>query len=36
MIDAYNPHGAALLDCFRGDASAMLICCQDGARADGR
>lgn len=34
MTDAYNPHGAALLDCFRGDASAMLICHQDGARDD--
>lgn len=31
---AYDPHGAALLDCFRGDTSAMLICHQDGARDD--
>lgn len=31
---AYNPHGAALLDCFRGDVSAMLVCHQDGARDD--
>lgn len=34
MTGAYDPHGAALLDCFRGDASAMLICLQDGARDD--
>lgn len=34
MVEAYNPHGAALLDCFRGDASAVLICHQDGARDD--
>lgn len=31
---AYDPHGAALLDCFRGDTSAMLICHQDGIRDD--
>ncbi|WP_280152082.1 class I SAM-dependent methyltransferase [Piscinibacter sp. XHJ-5] len=31
---AYAPHGAALLDCFRGDASATLICHQDGTRDD--
>jgi hypothetical protein len=34
MERAYDPHGAALLDGFRGDASAMLICHQDGARDD--
>lgn len=34
MLDAYNPHGAARLDCFRGDASATLIVHQDGARDD--
>lgn len=34
MNDAYRPHGAALLDCFRGDASATLICYQDGVRDD--
>ncbi len=34
MNHAYNPHGAALLDCFRGDTSAMLICHQDGIRDD--
>jgi len=34
MREAYNPHGAALLDCFRGEASAMLICHQDGVRDD--
>jgi 2-polyprenyl-3-methyl-5-hydroxy-6-metoxy-1,4-benzoquinol methylase len=34
MQQAYDPHGAALLDCFRGDRSAMLICHQDGARDD--
>lgn len=34
MTGAYDPHGAALLDCYRGDASAMLICHQDGARDD--
>lgn len=34
MTNAYDPHGAALLDCFRGDAAAMLICHQDGARDD--
>ena len=32
MKDAYNPHGAALMDCFRGDTLALLICHQDGAR----
>jgi len=34
MSDAYSPHGAALLDCYRGETSAMLICHQDGARDD--
>lgn len=34
MTHAYDPHGAALLDCFRGETSAMLICHQDGARDD--
>lgn len=34
MTLAYDLHGAALLDCFRGDTSAMLICHQDGARDD--
>jgi SAM-dependent methyltransferase len=34
MISAYDPRGAALLDCFRGDASATLICHQDGLRDD--
>jgi SAM-dependent methyltransferase len=34
MKDAYNPHGAALLDCYRGEASAVLVCHQDGARDD--
>jgi 2-polyprenyl-3-methyl-5-hydroxy-6-metoxy-1,4-benzoquinol methylase len=34
MSDAYSPHGAALLDCFRGETSAMLICHQDGVRDD--
>jgi SAM-dependent methyltransferase len=34
MNQAYRPHGAALLDCFRGDTAAMLICHQDGARDD--
>ena len=34
MKTAYQPHGAALLDCFRGDTSAMLICHQDGERDD--
>jgi hypothetical protein len=31
MKDAYNPHGAALIGCFRGDTLATLICHQDGA-----
>ena len=31
---AYSPHGAALLDCFRGETSAMLVCHQDGVRDD--
>lgn len=34
MTHAYDPHGATLLDCFRGDASATLICHQDGGRDD--
>jgi SAM-dependent methyltransferase len=34
MREAYSLHGAALLDCFRGDTSAMLICHQDGTRDD--
>lgn len=34
MSEAYSPHGAALLDCFRGETSAMLICHQDGVRDD--
>jgi SAM-dependent methyltransferase len=34
MDRAYDPHGAALLDCFRGDADSMLICHQDGVRDD--
>ncbi len=34
MTDAYDPHGRALLDCFRGKTGAMLICHQDGERDD--
>jgi SAM-dependent methyltransferase len=34
MRHAYDPHGAALLDCFRGETSAVLICHQDGERDD--
>lgn len=34
MRQAYDPHGVALLDCFRGKTSAMLICHQDGVRDD--
>jgi SAM-dependent methyltransferase len=34
MREAYSPHGAALLDCFHGESSAMLICYQDGRRDD--
>jgi len=34
MKDAYDPHGAALLDCFRGDKDAVLICYQDSTRDD--
>jgi SAM-dependent methyltransferase len=34
MQTAYDPHGDALLDCFHGDASAMLVCHQDGVRDD--
>lgn len=33
-MSAYDLHGAALLDCFRGETSAMLICHQDGGRDD--
>jgi 2-polyprenyl-3-methyl-5-hydroxy-6-metoxy-1,4-benzoquinol methylase len=32
--EAYNPHGAALLDYWRGNAAATLICFQDGKRDD--
>jgi hypothetical protein len=32
MTPAYDPHGAAQIDCFRGDTSSMLICHQDGMR----
>ncbi len=32
MTDAYDAHGAAVLDCFRGSADAPLICHHDGAR----
>jgi SAM-dependent methyltransferase len=34
MNGAYDPHGAALLDCYRGDREALLICDQDGTRDD--
>lgn len=34
MRDAYDPHGAAVLDCFRGSTDTVLICHQDGARDD--
>lgn len=34
MTPSYDPHGQAVLDCFRGDTSAMLICYQDGLRDD--
>lgn len=34
MDEAYDPHGTALLDCFRGATDAMLLCHQDGARDD--
>jgi SAM-dependent methyltransferase len=34
MNKAYDPHGAALLDCFRGEKTATLVCYQDGARDD--
>lgn len=33
---AYGPHGAVLLDYFHGNASATLICVQDGERDGGR
>jgi SAM-dependent methyltransferase len=34
MKAAYNPHGAALLDCFRGNVEAVLTVHQDGERDD--
>ena len=34
MRAAYNPHGAALLDCYRGQADATLTVHQDGERDD--
>ncbi|HTU61700.1 MAG TPA: class I SAM-dependent methyltransferase [Polyangiales bacterium] len=34
MNTAYNPHGAALLDCYRGKADAMLTVHQEGERDD--
>jgi SAM-dependent methyltransferase len=34
VTPAYDPHGAALLDCFRGDTAAVLSCWQDGERDD--
>jgi len=34
MSSAYHPHGAALLDCFRGNRDATLVCHQDGERDD--
>lgn len=34
MRDAYDLHGAALLDCYRGATSVKLICHQDGTRDD--
>ena len=34
MNAAYGPHGAALLDCFRGKRDAVLVCHQDGMRDD--
>lgn len=34
MTSPYGPHGAALLDCFRGNRSAQLTCYQDGVRDD--
>lgn len=34
MRAGYDPHGAALLDCFRGNRGATLTCHQDGERDD--
>jgi len=34
VSDAYNLHGMALLDCFRGETDAMLVVHQDGERDD--
>lgn len=34
MKSVYNPHGAALLDCFRGADDALLIVHQEGERDD--
>jgi SAM-dependent methyltransferase len=34
MRDAYDPHGAAVLDYWRGETKATLICHQDGERDD--
>lgn len=34
MNDAYHPHGAALLDCYRGNRAATLTCNQEGDRDD--
>jgi SAM-dependent methyltransferase len=34
MSAAYGLHGAALLDCFRGERDAVLACHQDGVRDD--
>lgn len=34
VAKAYDLHGAALLDAYRGDAQAMLICHQEGDRDD--
>ena len=31
---AYDPHGVALLDCYRGDTAAVLTCYQDDVRDD--
>lgn len=33
-MSSYDLHGEALLDCFRGDTDAVLICHQDGGRDD--
>jgi SAM-dependent methyltransferase len=34
MQGAYNPHGAALLDCYRGETNVLLTVHQDGERDD--